>query len=191
MSRSPHVSTINNSFSVQSLEKDMAQRTVVEETRARNQADLYNQINRILNPVKHSTVESKVKELQDRTGLSAFLSKESSTQIKQANLEQLKQNKPDLWHIISEFIQNRVKAHRGLISIPVIQNELLNTFKNEGIEAEVIFDPEIAKLISDAILSEQRNSTMKDVNYLQFSRQVPVAEEDDGSNSDFFHGMDS
>lgn len=186
MSRAYRLSTNN---SVSSLEKEMERLTAVEEARSRNNASIYEDIANILNPQKH-TVESKVKELQERTGLKLFLEKQSKSNAeKKANLKSLKETNPELFNILIEFIKNRCETVKGMTSISNIQQEVLNTFRKEGLTTEIVFDSDLVKYI-DKCISSNLNTSHDKHDYIHLSRSVPQADEEDASNTDFFHGIE-
>lgn len=168
--------------------KQQEAKTAVEVSR---QQSMFDQINSIMgNKPIHATVESKVQDLQERTGLKAFLQITSSgTAAKVAQVSLFPNINEDLKNKIFHFIRNLVETHRGLVPVPAIQEEILNTFRLQGVQTQDINAPEVAKFISDIILEVRQKNPSTESNVSEIGRGVGVSIEDDGSNSDFFKGL--
>lgn len=137
-------------------------KTAVEVARSRNQMtpSMSDQISSILFGPK-GTVESKVQELQERTGLKAFLS-----QAQDGSLNFLPNLNPELKNKIINFIKNKVNTHHGLISVPAIQEEVFNTFRNEGLSPQDVEAPDFNRYISNSILELQQHAPNNDFSQL-------------------------
>lgn len=113
------------------------------------QQSLYEQINNIINKSKYSSVEEKVKELQQRTGLYNILNniKSASAQIEE----------PAIFSTIPEmkvFIDNFVNDRPGT-SIPAVCEALLNL---DGIRAKMNandLSEDVKKYINDKIIENR------------------------------------
>lgn len=180
--------------------KNSEPKSAVEVARARNNQSIIDQINSIVgNKPRHSNVESLVQEMQERTGLKEYLQRNSAsqTQSKVAALPEQNEKKVILENLnnklrekIINFIKNRIETHRGLVSLPAIQEEIISTFKNEGAQPQDINNPEVANFINQVIIDERRKTPSLDTNDGNLGRGVGVQEmDDDGANSDFFRGL--
>lgn len=142
--------------------QNQAGKTAVEVARSRNMNDQISSI--LFGP--QGTVESKVQELQERTGLKAFLSQAQGGTPKSAEVNFLPKLNPDLRNKIMNFIQNKVNAHHGLISVPAMQEEVFNTFRNEGLSPQDVEEPDFNRYISNSILELQQHSPNEDLSQL-------------------------
>lgn len=165
-------------------------KTAVEVAR---QQSMFDQINSIVgNKPAHATVESKVQDLQERTGLKAFLQRSSiaSGNPKLAQAALFPSVSDELRNKIFSFIRNLVETHRGLVPVPAVQEEILNTFRLQGLQASDVNSPEVAKFVSDTILEVRQKNPSTESNVSELGRGVGVIMNDeDGSNSDFFKGL--
>lgn len=135
------------------LQAEAAQgKTAVEAARSRQQSVL-DQLSAILMGPSFTSVEAKVEELAERSGLKAFW------QAKQGgiNIDILPSAPDSLREDIKTFISNKVESFHGLIAIPAIQEEVFQTFRGKGVSAEDLEAPEFKKFISDIILSTRKN----------------------------------
>lgn len=192
-----------------SLAQDLARnetstdpKSAVEVARARNNQSIIDQINSIVgNKPRHSSVEGVVQEMQERTGLKEYIKRMSSTeqQDKVAAIpnEEVKKKiifekfGPAIREKIINFVKNRIATHRGRVPLPAIQDEIINTFRNDGVQPQDVNNPEVAGFINQVIIDERRNTPSLDVNDVNLGRGVGVQDmdDDDGSNSDFFRGL--
>ncbi|HVI40981.1 MAG TPA: hypothetical protein VM577_09995 [Anaerovoracaceae bacterium] len=170
-------------------------KSAVEVARLRNYQSIADQISAIVggNP-RHSSVETAVQDYQERTGLKEYLKRQSSPQDsakKTANVQAFQNLDPRVRDNIINFIKNRIETHRGLVPLPAIQEEILSTFRNEGLQPQDVNNDEVAKLISQAIIDERQKNPESDMNNVNLGRGVGVKDmdDDDGSNSDFFRGL--
>lgn len=182
---------------MESKEKAAQPKSAVEVARNRNQKSYLDQISSIMgNKSKHYTVESIVQEMQDRTGLKEYLRRQSSQYITEKKIANVNSNAPfgnldqKLRDSILNFIKNIVETHRGLVPLPAIQEEVLSTFRNAGIQPQDVNNDEVARHISQVMIDERKKNPESDVNNVNLGRGVGVKDmEDDGSNSDFFKGL--
>lgn len=173
----------------QSLQNQEA-KTAVEVAR---QQSMFDQINSIVgNKPAHATVESKVQDLQERTGLKAFLQRSAiaSGNPKLAQAALFPSIGDELRNKVFSFIRNLVETHRGLVPVPAVQEEILNTFRLQGLQSSDVNSPEVAKFVSDTILEARQKNPSTESNVNELGRGVGVVMNDeDGSNSDFFKGL--
>lgn len=165
--------------------------TAVEIARQRQQESLSDQIANIMGNKEFPTVESKVRDLQERTGLGEYLRRQSEREMigKTASMPLLNVS-DNVRQNVESYIKNRIETHRGHVPVPAIQEDVILTFKNDGVKPEEVNGQEMAKYISDLILSEQQKypSDSPDIN---IGKNVGTQEDldVDGSNSDFFKGL--
>jgi hypothetical protein len=173
------------------------QRSAVEVARSRGHQSIIDQINSIVgNRPRHATVEGIVQEMQERTGLKEYLrrmsSKDEQRKIAQQVVDTIfSEVNPKTKNAILNFITNRIETHRGLVAIPAIQEEILSTFRREGLQPQDVNNELVAKYISDCIVAERRKNPTEEQTDLNIGRGVGVQDMEDGdnSNSDFFKGL--
>ena len=150
--------------------------TAVEAARQRQiDADFYSQISSIVGGnKKHATVESIVEEYQELTGLKKYLKtlaeKEQSVSdnVKTAQdnskveleVEEdsfLSNLSPELQKSIKTLVENKIKGYNGFVSIPAIQDELLRSLKNKGLEAVDVYNSEMVNFIGQHVKEYEKN----------------------------------
>ena len=169
------------------------ERTAVDVARERSAQSYVDQIRSIMNHSQQfKTVESVVQDMQERVGLKAYLSKleaGNTDKPKVANEKPFESINDDLKNDVINFINNKVKTHRGRIHVPAVQDEILTLFKNKGIKSEDVDTKAAAKYINDVIVSELNKNPNMDNNSVDLGRGVGIDIEEDAANTDFFHGM--
>ncbi len=184
-------------FADRVAKKDKTPVTAVEAGRLRNKANLMDQIQSIVGgKTRYSSVENAVRDYQERTGLSEYLrrvqSGQNNGQTKTAytlpsSFSQYNKNVQD--KLIS-YINNTIETNKGYISIPALQQDIKQLFRNDGVQAQDIDNLEVAKFLNDLIILRQRDNNSHDVNNLNIGKDVGTKNvEDDGSNTDFFKGL--
>lgn len=166
-------------------------KTAVQVARERQQST-YDQISSIVgNTFQHATVESKVQEMQERTGLTAYLQSMASMTPEegaQKILDVFAQFGPKMQEDLMNFCKNKIAAHRGQISIPAIQHDLLATFRQHGIQPQDVNNEDVARCISGLIVDELKMNPPTDVSSTELGK-VDNLEEDDNESADFFKGL--
>ncbi|MBC8294549.1 MAG: hypothetical protein H8E55_01935 [Pelagibacterales bacterium] len=181
---------------VDNLEKSSRPKSAVEVARERSQTSVLDQISGIVgNKSTHATVESKVKELQDRVGLTEYLNRVSSDK-ESAKIASLDMNDafdkfgPKMKDDIINFCRNKISTHRGQIAVPAVQHDILTTFKQYGLQPQDVDTDKVAECISNLIESELRNNPSTDISNPDLGKGVGVTDmDDDNSNSDFMAGL--
>jgi len=167
-------------------------KNAVEVARNRD-SSYYDQITSIVSKQSpFASVEAKVQDLQERTGLKAFLQSKSSDnkKIAQEVKSLFPKSSQELNNKISNFIKNFIETHHGEINVPTVQHEISNIFKADGIQSQDINNPEIAKYISDVIIDVKKKNPVNDANTDDIGKGVGIMSvDDDGSNSDFFKSL--
>lgn len=169
-----------------------SQLTAVEVARYRNQLSIHEQINSIISRVpssSYATVEDAVVDMQKRTGLSEYLNRISSEKTnKVASSDVFPNLDAELKDAIISFCKNKIATHRGQITVPAMQHEILETF---SIQPDDVNNEPVARFISDLILKEQKaNPAHNDFNtQLGLGVGRDDVESSDPENTDFFKGM--
>lgn len=149
-------------------------------------------------PPKHATVESKVNEYIERTGLGKFLNKDLSNVKKASEDNQenvievssediLTDISPKLKDKILYFIDNKCKSTEGRLPVAAILDEILSVFSSDGISNSIIGSNDLIKYINQCNNSYKKEIS-NDYRHLGLDN---VQIEDDGSNSDFFHNFNN
>lgn len=154
--------------------------TVVEQGRNRN--SFLDQINSILSP--KNSVESKIQDYHEKTGLKEYLEKNKIASEILSSLNANTKNK------ILTFIKNKIVSNRGLVSLPALQEELLNTFKTQGVNPDEIHDPILSKYISDQILEEKKKFPDMQLDSSNLGKtDSDIGNTNDRKNEDFFASL--
>lgn len=145
-------------------------------------------------PNKHATVQSKVNEYIERTGLSKFLNKDSSN-IKNASEEEISISEDEILADINDdlkdkilyFIDNKCKSTEGRLPVAAILDDILSVFSSDGISNSIIGSNNLIKYINQCN-NKYKKEIKNDYRHLGIDN---VQIEDDGSNSDFFHNFNN
>jgi hypothetical protein len=181
--------------------KDDNPKTAVEVARQRGNKSIMEQIDAIVNN-KHSSVESAVKELQDRVGLTEYLKRMSSDDkeaIKEAAEVGEAGGFPEgLAALIPQEVMEKVrdnikfllKKHNGHISVPAIQFELSVSF-DKDLDDRIINDSQMCKFINDQIIDWRSThpSNADDRDRLDDTAENEQIVDEDNKNKDFFSGL--
>jgi len=149
-----------DSFADNLAAKEKGNESAVDVGRKRSQQSLYDQINYVVrNKPHHATVESAVKELQDRVGLTEYLKRVSSGD---EGAQKTAQQEEDVFDAdvpasvqdeIKTFIKNYIKTHRGQISVPAVQSDAAGVFK-KYISPDQFDSDKVAIYINNLITEE-------------------------------------
>ena len=137
-----------------------------------------NQISRLVsNKSKHSTVDSVVEEMRDRTGLNLYLSRISANKNsvkktaedelpKELELPKSLMKYKNCAEDIINFIRNTIENTHGQgATIPQVQYDILHIFgKRFGIQVEDILNEEVAKYVNNCIILARRNTIPEEHN---------------------------
>jgi hypothetical protein len=187
-----------NDFADKLAKSDNEPKNAVEAARQRNQKSMLDQISSIVgNKPVHSSVDSVVQEMQERTGLKEYLRRQSEKSFdnmpkKTASSyeeEIFKYFPPNVRDNIINFIKRRVETHHGFIALPALCEEILGTFKRDGVQTQDVDNQEVSRFINQLLIEEiQKNPS--DMSSVNIGKGVGVNDmNDDGSNSDFFKGL--
>jgi len=139
--------------------------TAVEVARYRNEISVHDQISSILHnkPAhSHSSVESLVNELRDRVGLTTYLkmSEDKEDKQKTASEEVFKDMSDELRNKIITIGKNIISTHRGQLSLPELEHELLE--KVEELDAADIGEDELRHLSAMIVEEAKLHPPIKD-----------------------------
>jgi hypothetical protein len=169
-----------------------ASKTAVEVARERNDRSIHEQIHSIMNNSSR-TVESVVKDMQERTGLKSYL---QSLSKEKAKIAQIQSDRlfpdliEDLEESIKNFIDNNIATHHGQTTVPAVQHEVLSIFKNSGIQPNHLDRESVVSYINKAIAKAQSLSPSWAPN-MNLGKGVGVVDVDaeDPQNTDFMHNL--
>ena len=172
-------------------------------------SSLFDQINSIMNgKSKYPSVEAAVEDMRERSGLTAYLKKNSSEEltIKESNeiltkvrkAAQAINNKFDKNSVIVlrkapqifSTIQNYIASSKGNLPVPAIIEKIKSIHKNDVSDNADWEDENLMRLISRMNLNEKKNNPQFFENYSNLGTQEEMNDKDiDPSNNDFFSGL--
>lgn len=176
--------------------------TAVEQARARDQRSLVDQISLIMS--RHvsnsSSVEDKVQEYQDKTGLREYLRRMSEAKnfqqkkTAQEEIEKLPSNfdkfSDKIKDDIKNFVRNKCETHHGNIQVPALVEEVSRTFRQVGVQPQDINDMQFEKYISDQITKAKKRSPTSDEHNVNLGLGVGIDNNNiDSANLDVFEGL--
>ena len=171
--------------------------TAVEVARNRQQSSspIYETINSIMmGRSAFSSVDEKVQDMQERTGLKVYLQRVSQEQNK---VDKIASEGPfgdldkSLREDIINYSTNVVRTSRGLgVTVPSLQYDILAQFKKRGLQPDDVNNELVAKLLSDLILNEKKLHPTVDEHHMDLGKGVGVSDtSDDADGSCFFDGL--
>lgn len=174
----------------------------VEAARARDQRSLLDQISSIVSRQAGPSfsVEDKVQEYQDKTGLKEYLRRMSA--VKEEERKKLAQEDqselPDnfskfpenIKNDIKTFIRNKCETHHGNIQVPALVEEVSRTFRQSGVQPQDVNDMHFEKFISDQIARAKARSPSTDEHNNNLGLGVGIDNNNvDSANLDVFEGL--
>jgi len=163
---------------------DRYAKTAVEVARERSQTSIYDQISAIMeNPPTH-TVESKVKELQDRIGLTEYLQRMASAPG-ESNI--FGKFGPQTQQNMLDFCRNKINEAKGYISVPALLYDLCNTFGQQGLQpGDVDNNKNVEQYLNKLILEQIKLYPAENPSNLGKS---DTGNDDANNNADFFKNL--
>ncbi len=173
----------------------------VESARARDQRSLLDQISSIVSRQRSSfSVEDKVQEYQDKTGLKEYLRRMSAAkeaerkktaQEEQVELpENFNRFSDSIKNDIKTFIRNKCETHHGNIQVPALVEEVSRTFRQVGIQPQDVNDMHFEKFISDQIARAKSRNPSTDEHNHNLGLGVGIDNNSiDSANLDVFEGL--
>ncbi len=164
--------------------KTEAGKSAVQVARERDQQaqSIHDQISSIFNNPSQ-TVESKVKDMQERTGLTEYLKRVAVEQEKEGAFAKFG---PKMEQDILSYLGNRV---RNTSKVPEIQEDLFATFRQHGLQADDVNCADVARYINDLIVEEKKTNPTTDVSSPDLGLVDTTLDDDDNQNEDVFQGL--
>jgi coenzyme F420-reducing hydrogenase delta subunit len=173
----------------------------VEQARNRDQRSMLDQISAIVSKQsKHSTVEAKVQDYQDKIGLKEYLKRMSldkeveRKKIAQEDIDELPEyfNKfsDKIREDIKNFIRNKCDTHHGNIQVPALVEDVSKIFRQVGVQPQDVNDMQFEKYISDQIVKSKNKNPSTNEHNVNLGLGVGVNNTDiDSSNINIFEGL--
>jgi len=167
-----------------SLNSNGKPKSAVEVARNRSSQSILDQISSlVVTRPKHSTVDSIVDELRERTGLKQYL-ENLSRGSSEDSLKKKLNRKADRHTLnndnklpkslsqyrcadnIVSFVNNTIETMHGKgVTIPQLQQDILSTFGSRyGISSKDVMNNEVAKYLNDCIISAQTGASLPEDN---------------------------
>lgn len=177
--------------------------TAVEQARARDEQSLLDQISNIMSRQRHSSssVEDKVQEYQDKTGLKEYIRRMSAAREEERKKTAQEESVGDLpesfnkfpekiKNDVKTFIRNKCETHHGNIQVPALVEEVSRTFRQAGVQPQDVNDMHFEKFISDQIARAKKRSPSSDEHNMNLGLGVGVDKDNiDSANLDVFEGL--
>jgi len=176
-------------------EASKSPRNAVEQARARDQRSLLDQITHIVSrQPQHSSVESKVQEYQDKTGLREHLRRMSAKEEALAKTaeelpESFKKLPDKVVDDIKNFVRNICETRHGNIQVPALVEEVSRTFRQAGLQPQDVNDMRFEKFVSDEISNAKKRNPGTDEHNANIGLGVGVDNDVDSANLDVFEGL--
>lgn len=165
----------------------------------RKQSGFYDDISQMFGcpKKKYQSVQAAVEDMITRTGLQNYIQNitaKNTENKKVANQETGSQSslfpalKPTIRENIFHFIKNKINDSHGRVPIPVLQDDILSTFKNDGISPEDAYSESLARYINQGLIAEQIKNPLDNKSDHNIGKNLHQ-DADDGSNNDFFRGL--
>jgi hypothetical protein len=183
-----------------SLQKDAVQ--------PKAQQSLFDQINSIMNgngKSKYTSVDAAVQDMQERSGLTAYLNKinkvseetASAKKVVASDQQPAIDKKIDITPIvikkhpqIQQTLENYINDTKGNLSIPAILDKIRSIHQSDCSDAKDWDDDKLVRLISKLNLSAKTNNPGNYNNYNNLGRQDNSANSEiDPSNTDAFFAL--
>jgi hypothetical protein len=187
--RSERVNWLDNFADQLASEKP---KSAVEVARQRNQS-IVDQINSVVqNKPTHATVDSAVKDMQKRIGLTEYLKRVSnencSTKVAQEDIFAKYDVNDDVKEKIIDIIDHLLKT-KPHIKLTNIEQEVEDNFKNQ-VGSDFLNSKPFKLLINKMIIEHNANNPAQEYDdKLSDKSDGQVSEDDDSANSDFFANL--
>jgi hypothetical protein len=156
----------------------------------REQVSLFDQINSIMNSnSKYPSVEAAVKDMQERSGLIAYINKMNKVSNKKVAADE--SSIPEILKNHNEVIQvleNVIESAGGYETVPAIVSKMKATFSE--IDPSYWDDEEVIKFIFNKNQKAKEDKHSIDFNYSQLGRRDnSTSDQIDPENTDAFHAL--
>ena len=169
-------------------------------------SSLFDQINSIMNgKSRYPSVDAAVKDMQERSGLTAYLDKINKTSTEDevshkktaADSNQVIDKKVDITPIvikkfpaIKSTLENYIRDTKGNLPIPAIIEKIRSIHQGDVSEAKDWEDDNLIRLVSQLNLSAKKNNPSMYENYSNLGVRDNAADSEiDPSNTDAFHAL--
>ena len=162
-----------DNFAKDQAEKNPALLTAVETARQRDQKSILDQISYVINnKPAHASVESAVKDMQERTGLNEYMKRLSTTNEETKKTAQEKEDEgqlaekalegftPEMKGKILTFIKNKLQGNPHL-NYEAIKEELAKTFRTGKTEDECVSEEELTGADFENLVNALREKAEK------------------------------
>lgn len=171
-----------------------------EAVQPRSQESIFDQINSIMNgsKSKYTSVDAAVKEMQERSGLTAYLDKiklserEDSSKKSVASEQQAKSLPPILSKnpAVKQTIENYCNDTKGNLPISAIVDKIRSIHQGDVSDAKDWEDESLLKYISNANLKAKKNNPSSYFESSNLGKQDYDSDSEiDPSNTDAFSGL--
>lgn len=170
----------------------------VQQARARDQSML-EQITSIVSG-RHNSVESKVREYQDKIGLNDYLRNVNADNLKHiaqkiaadsailtndhhelpGSFDRLP---PKVRDDVKNFIRNKCETHHGNIQVPALVEDVSKTFRNAGIQPHDVNDQQFERYLNEEIIAAKKRSNSIDDHNVNIGLGVGVDIDDNVSDN--------
>jgi len=125
--------------------------------------------------------------MQERTGLTEYLKRAADDSVTEKN-DIFAQFGSDMKKDIINFCKNRISSYRGQISIPAVQEDLLSSFRQQGLQSQDVYTKAVASYIDNLIIDELRANPPIDTNNSDLGA-LDKNLDDDNDDNDFFANL--
>ncbi len=183
------------------LSENKALSTVVDKTRERDQKSMLDQISYLIDKKpRYASVESAVKDMQERTGLSEYIKRLS---VKNEGEKKIAQEKepvidvekilekfgPELAKKVMTFVKNKVESSEGNLATGAIIADLVRTLKGDGLDEADVSTSDFSAWINQMRDKVKERFPANDVkDDCNFGKDVPDNQNIDEGN-DVFKNM--
>jgi hypothetical protein len=172
---------------------------------------LFDQINSIMNgKSKYTSVDHAVKDMQERSGLTAYLDKISKTSGEERATSSKAKTASDIHHVIEKRVdsekglpvvfkkcpqakttlENYIRDTKGNLPVPAIIEKLRSIHQSDVSDAKDWDDDNLIREVSKQNLIAKRDNPASYENYANLgSRDHDADSEIDPSNTDAFHAL--
>lgn len=164
----------------------------------RHEKSMYDQINNIMNnskKSKFSSVDDAVKDMQERSGLTAYLEKvKSAANQKAKKLAQSAQDKnPKIFRsapMVKNTLENFVRENRGNSTVPAIVEKIKEIHNGDVSNAADWDDENFITYVSELNSKEKAKHPQNEAEYMELGRGSHLQDKDiDTENTDAFHSL--
>lgn len=170
----------------------------------KNNKSLFDQISSIMNGnSRYPSVEAAVKDMQERSGLTAYFDNLNKTSTLEKNKKKTASDENESFDkkinlvpiIIEKFpnikdtIQNYIDDSKGNLPVPAIIDHIRSIHSRDVSDPKDWEDNRLIKLVSEMNLKAKQNNPEVFEHYTNLGTRDHVTDEIDPSNNDAFHSL--